>query len=190
MTSHAEPLSPPAVTLADYPRSPLLMGATAVLLFVSAVANFVLSFGFPSNAPLEWFFNVSASVVMLAGGIALGVVAFASRQRKSRPMAPGKTDAFAMTGLVLSGVTLLMWVVLGGGAFVFKVFTGEDPRYMYDVNGIFWAGLPWMVGIVFGAIGYRRGAQNAVALAALGVGLLLIVPTIASAALYALDIGA
>ena len=171
-----------------YPRSPILIGALAGVLLVAAIGNFALSFGFPSNAPVEWFLNAGTSLTLVMAAITLGILAF-TVARMSRPKPLVGQDAFAVTGAVLTGIALLLWLTLGGGAFVVHAVAG-GLRYMYDVAGIFWAGFPWVLGMIFGALGYRHGAgaKNLLAYLAVGVGLLLIVPTIASAVIYALDL--
>ena len=178
----------PSIVGVAYPRSPLLIGALAGLLLVSAIGNFALSFGFPSNAPVEWILNAGTSLTLLMAAVTLGILAFViARTNNPKPLV-GR-DAFAVTGAILTGVAFLMWLLLGGGAFVVHAVAG-GLRYMYDVNGIFWAGFPWVLGMIFGALGYRHGAgsKNLLAYLAVGVGLLLIVPTIASGVIYALDL--
>lgn len=188
-TDAAAPVYAQAPTVGvAYPRSPLIIGALAGLLLVSAIGNFALSFGFPSNAPVEWILNAGTSLTLLMAAVTLGILAF-TIARTSRPKPLVGWDPFAVTGVILTGVAFLMWLVLGGGMFVVHAVAG-GLRYMYDVNGIFWAGFPWVLGMIFGALGYRHGAgaKNLLAYLAVGVGLLLIVPTIASAVIYALDL--
>ena len=192
----ASPYAAPAAAAAPagiaYSRSPLVMVAVAVVLLIAGIGNFVLSFGFPQNAPVEWVLNVGTSSTLVMGAIALGIIALATSRVTSTPKPFVTRDGLAFTGLILTGAAFVMWLLLGGGGFIMHVVTGEGLRYMYDVNGIFWAGIPWVLGIIFGAIGYRQGAGrgNLFALLAVGVGLLLIVPTLASAVIYALDISA
>lgn len=171
-----------------YPRSPILIGALAAVLLVAAIGNHALTYGFPGNAPVEWILNAGTSLTLLMAAITLGILAFVfARANNPKPLV-GR-DAFAVTGAILTGVALLMWLGLGGGGFVVHAVAG-GLRYMYDVAGIFWAGFPWVLGMIFGALGYRHGAgaKNLLAYLAVGVGLLLIVPTIASAVIYALDL--
>ncbi|MGV8884572.1 MAG: hypothetical protein ACOH1T_03150 [Microbacteriaceae bacterium] len=179
------------VTVAN-PRSPLVMGVVAALLAVAAIANLTLSSAFPSNAPVESLLNQGTSLTLLLGAVALAITAICVKVIKRGPAPLAAWDPLAITGVVLTGVAFLVWLTLGGGLFVFSLATGNSLRYMNDVNGIFWAGFPWVLGMIFGALGYRLGAgrANLLAYTAVGVGLLLIVPTIASAAIYALDLSA
>jgi hypothetical protein len=58
---------------------------------------------------------------------------------------------------------------------------------MYHTGGLFIAGIPWVLSLVFGALGFRPGghrASNALALAAIAISGLLAVVALVAALVY------
>ena len=79
------------------------------------------------------------------------------------------------------------WFPLGGAEFLSKLAGGFRLRYYLDVNGAVLGGIPWMLGIVFGAIAIRRGRpllHNLLAIAALVLGALILVACLFSSIAY------
>ena len=165
------------------PRSPALMAATAALLVALAVVNFVQVFAFPSNAPVEQAINVTLSFTWVLAAIALGVVALVS-WKGSRPARPGAKLAFA--AVILAAASVIIWLLGGGGQLITKLVAGDRLRYMEETMGPWLAGVPWMLALIFGAISYRRGGRRAVlSIVAVAISVLLFVPPLFSAIVYA-----
>jgi preprotein translocase subunit SecG len=60
---------------------------------------------------------------------------------------------------------------------------------MYHTGGLFAAGIPWALGVIFGAWGFRPGANrvtNVLAIVALVLGLFLAVVTTIASVVYGL----
>jgi hypothetical protein len=60
---------------------------------------------------------------------------------------------------------------------------------MYENAGVFFFGVPWVLGIAFGAFAFRRGGgrpNTGLAVVALGLGALVAIPTVAASLIYGL----
>jgi hypothetical protein len=157
------------------------------VLLVAAIVNIVATTGFPWNAPVEVLWSFGITVDLIGGFVALLVVTIIrARRRYERVPAPGVRPR-AIAAASLAGATAVAWLLLGGIGFLGKLAAGERLRYYLDVNGAFFAGIPWMLGIVFGVISIRRGRpvlHNALAIAAVVVGALVLVASLFSSIAY------
>jgi hypothetical protein len=87
----------------------------------------------------------------------------------------------------LAALTAFAWLTLGGAAFLGKLVAGERLRYYLDVNGAFFAGIPWALAIVFGVISIRRDRpvlHNLLAIAAVVIAALVLVASLFSSIAY------
>ena len=182
-------MSTPAPTpLAGPRRSLALLGTTAALFAIGLILEIWGGLNFPDNAPVEQFY--CAAVVL---DIALGFVAattgaiIAANDRH-----PLKRSSVAtVVGVILVGIALGGWIWLSGIGIVLRLPTDQPARYMYDAAGAVFFGLPWIVGTMLCAYGYRRGGSRANGvLAMLGtvIGLALLAATVTSAVLYGLGL--
>jgi len=162
--------------------------ATIAILAVGWIINAVAFFGFPENAPLEWLYSIGISIDLLFAAIAIAIVIAVRRSRPLPPLKPG-FGGFAVTAIILSGAALLATLAFGGIQAIARIGGGEPLRYMYDVQGVFLAGVPWAAGAVFAALSYRKGSRgNVLALVALGITVLLLIPTLISGIVYGLGL--
>ena len=93
----------------------------------------------------------------------------------------------AIAAVILAGVTVVAWVSAGGVGQLIDLAQGVRGRYMFHAGGLFIAGAPWALSLVFGALGFRpRGNRitNILALIAIGVGVVLAVIAAAAALIY------
>ncbi len=82
-------------------------------------------------------------------------------------------------------------MVAGGIASIIQLFTAEGGRYMYASAGLFFGGAVWVLAVVFGSHGYRRGGtprNNALAFAALALAGALAVYAVTSSLIYGLGL--
>ncbi|MEO8262135.1 MAG: hypothetical protein ABI566_06145 [Pseudolysinimonas sp.] len=172
----AEEIPAPAASASPVPvgYAPVVPGATlwsvvwhsrAVLIGVAgfaalcAVATFIGGLGFPGG-PIEGIYWIGMIVGLLAVAVAVGaltVVEFTRRGTPGRlamPVNP-RPSVFAIVGLVLSALALAAWATTGGLEQVFL-----QDRYMYATGALFFIGIPWALGGIFGAWGYRPGGSR------------------------------
>jgi hypothetical protein len=94
---------------------------------------------------------------------------------------------FGFIAIVMAGLTLLAWVVGDGPTQIIDLAQGLRARYMYHTGGLFAAGIPWALSLIFGAWGFRPKAHlvtNVLALVAVAIGLLLAVVAVVAALVY------
>jgi len=169
-------------------RSLALLGTTAALFAIGLILELWGGLNFPSNAPVEQIYCAAVVLDILAGFVVAttGAILAATSRRALRP-----SSGATIAGVVLVGVALAGWIWLSGIGIVLRLPTGERGRYMYDAAGAVFFGIPWIVGTVLCAFGYRRdGSRANGVLAVLGtvVGLALLGATVASAVLYGLGL--
>jgi hypothetical protein len=173
-------------------HSRILLIAVAVIAVVAAVLTTLGGRGFPYNAPIEQLYCFGLTVDLVATAIALvalAVVEFIRRanpELRARPLNT-RPSVFAIVAVSLSGLALLAWAVGGGLVELITLLSDVRTRYMNHTGGLFLAGIPWALGMVFGAWGFRPGGHRVtsiLALVAVVVGVLLAVPTTAAALVY------
>ena len=171
-------------------RYPVVLFATAAVLFVGLIINSVGLSGFPGNAPVEQVMNFLISFDLLGGAIAL-VACGVSASRTLRVKLPtaGSLDGFAVIGVILGAVALCGWIGAGGANMIATITDGDRLRYMNDTAGTVLFGIPWILGFVFGALGFRKNASFAsfiVASLALALSFAVLAASLTSAILYGL----
>jgi hypothetical protein len=173
-------------------HSRVLLIAVAALAVAAAVLTTVGGQGFPYNAPIEQLYCFGLTFDLVGTAIALGaltVVEFMRRANTARRDIAVNTrpSVFAIIALALSVFALVAWTI-GGGLFeLIDLIEGVRTRYMNHTFGLFIAGIPWGLGMVFGAWGFRPGGHrttNVLALVAILLGLLLAAATTAAALVY------
>lgn len=169
-------------------RSLALLGTTAVLFAIGLILEIWGGANFPAAAPVEQIY-CAAIVLDIAAGFAVATTGaiIASRRR----FAQRRSSVATIVGLGLVGVALAGWIWLSGIGIVLRLPTGERGRYMFDAAGAVYFGIPWIVGTMLCAYGYRRGGTrgNAVrGLVGTVIGLLLLGATVTSAVLYGLGL--
>jgi len=159
-----------------------------VVLLLLLVAQIFGSMGFPYNAPVEQVMAFGISIDLVAAAIALGVRAAVIAGRTRAPYAgPATAGAFAVTGIVLAGITVLAFLGLSVVPSIAVAVEGGDLRYMGLSSGMVFLGIPWVAGVFFSAAAYRpgRGTRNSVlSLVALGALLVVAAATVAAALAY------
>ncbi|GHF24135.1 hypothetical protein [Pseudolysinimonas yzui] len=164
----AETLTPIVLPAGAPTRSPVLLLAVAIAAAAGFIVNLAGLVGFPHNAPVEQIYALGISVDLLAIVVVCGLGALMSRRgyplRAETPL--------TVVALAFAVGAALLWMVAGGIASVIQLFTAEGGRYMYASAGLFFGGAIWVLAVVFGAHGYRRGGtprNNALAIAALAL---------------------
>lgn len=170
----------------------MLAGALAALMLALAIGNLVAAGYFPSNAPVEGIYAFGISVDFFIAFLLLGIRLLIIFRRPRALAAPRSSPGgFAITGLVISVLVVGGWLWFGGLDFLLKLFGGLNLRYYLDVNGMFFFGIPWALGLFFSASALRLGrgeANNGVAIAGIVVSLLLVLPTMYSGIAYAMGL--
>jgi hypothetical protein len=169
----------------------LLLALTGVAL-VGLVLTWIGGQGFPYNAPVEQLYCFGLVVDLFATAIAAGILAIVEFTRRGNPdRASRPTDTrisvFAILAIALSALAAIAWAAGGGIEQLVLLLQGVRTRYMYATGSLFLAGIPWALGMVFGAWGFRPGGHritNVLALVAVGLGVLLIIPTATAALVY------
>ena len=184
----------PAPTVIWHSRTLLI--AVGALGAVAAILTFVGLAGFPVNAPVEQVYAIGVIIDMAAVAITLTIVSIVEYRRRADPArlalpVSAKLSVFAIIAAGFAVVTTVAWVVGGGPEQLLHLIQGLRARYMYHTGGLFVAGIPWVLSLVFGALGFRPGGHrvtNILALVAVGIsGLLAVIATVA-AIVYGLDL--
>ena len=190
-TAPPAPQAPAGHYLAIWHSRAVLIGVGALGLLTAILTGVGVS-GFPSNAPVEQIYAFGVIVDMVAVGIALAVMIVVELRRRVDPNRLGlpvnpRPSVFAIIAIVMAGVTLFAWVVGDGPTQLIDLAQGLRARYMYHTGGLFAAGIPWALSLIFGAWGFRpkgHTVTNALAIAAIAIGGLLAVVAIVAALVY------
>jgi hypothetical protein len=181
-----ESLTPIVLPAGAPTRSPVLLLGVAITAAAALIVNLAGLVGFPYNAPVEQIYalgiSVDLAVIVLVSGLG------AALSRRGYPLR-------AETVLTVLAVTfavgaVLLWMVAGGVASVIQLATGAG-RYMYASAGLFFGGAIWVLAVIFGSHGYRRGGtsrNNALAISALAISGVLVGYAIASSLIYGLGL--
>lgn len=157
-----------------------------VLAIVGIVLNVIGGAGFPSNAPVEWIMNAGITIDLVAVALACGIGLLVARSRRlARP-----ARVFPWLGLGFAVVSLLAWALASTGLWETLFLEGRG-RYMNDVGGAFYLGVPWALGAIFSAYGVRGNTKphlNAAAYVGIALWAVVLAGVLASALLYAADL--
>jgi hypothetical protein len=173
--------------------SVVLAIAFPVVLIVAGVVNLVFGTMFPSGAAIEPIWNFGITVDLIAVSIAF-VVRFLVLLRRPRfpAVAVRGPGPLALAAFIVSGAVAVGWLVFGGGFFLAHLISAPDElRYYLDVNGAFFLGGPWMVGLFLGVASLRQGkglVNTVFAVAAIVLPLLILVASLFSAVAYGLGL--
>jgi hypothetical protein len=165
-----------------------LLGTTAALFAVGLILEVWGGANFPGAAPVEQIY-CALVVLDIAAGFLTATTGAIIAGRRRFPLKP--SSAATIVGLALVGVALGGWIWLSGIGIVMRLPTGERGRYMYDAAGAVYFGIPWIVGTMLCAYGYRRGGTRGNTIRGLlgtVIGLLLLGATVTSAVLYGLGL--
>jgi len=181
-------VAPPTVVW----HSRAVLIGTAALALVAGILTIIGSAHFPGAAPIEQLYCFGLLVDLAAVLVVLGAlitVEFARRGVPGRLAVPVNTriSIFAIVAIGLSAIAASAWAGGGGLEQVGYLVSGIRPRYMYATGALFIAGIPWALGAIFGAWGFRPGGNrvtNVVALVAVGVWAILAVLTTIAALVY------
>jgi hypothetical protein len=165
------------------------VGALAVL---AGVATAIGGVNFPNNAPVESLYAFGVVVDMIAVVVTIVILTIVEFRRRADPVRQAlpvntRPSVFAIVAIGMAVLTLLAWVVGDGPAQVIDLAQGLRARYMYHTGGLFVAGIPWVLSLVFGAWGFRPKANavtNGLAIAAVAIGGLLAVVAAVAALVY------
>lgn len=175
-------LGPPPVV---WHSLPLLIGV-AVLGFGSIVAAIVAMAGFPTGSATDGGVNIVFTIVVLIDLLAIGITGIALvAVERGRARQPGRREApldtrksiLAIVGVALSVIAVGAWLTSGGVSEFARMSGGFSAQYINIVLPLILAGVPWVLGLVFGAWGFRPGAHrvtNVLALIAVALGTLLV----------------
>ncbi|MEP6842668.1 MAG: hypothetical protein ABJA11_04045 [Pseudolysinimonas sp.] len=169
-------------------RSLALLGTTAVLFAIALILEIWGGVNFPGNAPVEQIY-CAAVVLDIAAGFVVATTGAIIAARHRYPLK--RSSVATIVGLALVGIALAGWIWLSGVGIVVRLPTGDRARYMFDAAGAVYFGIPWIVGTMLCAFGYRRGGSRGNALRGLLgtiIGLALLAATVTSAILYGLGL--
>lgn len=178
------------VMLPPSPRHAAVRGGIAAVLAVAGIVNLVFGGMFPYNAPVESIIMFFLSVGMFIGAVVLGVFAVLAAIRRSAPLVPERTSPLAIVGFTLSAAAFAGWVLFNLTVAIGALASGNRLRYMDDTGALLILVVPWILGLVFGAIALRSGGRRTALFAglAVGLGLLLVVVAVGSSILYGLGL--
>lgn len=187
MTATSPYATPPAVpatsvrtTSAVLPVT-IALGATALL---AAIVNSAFSGLFPGQPPVETIYNFGITVDFIAVAI-FALVRVLVLSRRQRAAAPARLSVFGIVAAAIATLVLIGWLAFGG----FGYWAGGMSRYMTASGAMFYLGVPWVLTLVFGELSLRRSdsrVNRALSIAALAVGGLIGVLSVAAAVIYGL----
>jgi hypothetical protein len=169
----------------------VLIGVAALAAF-AAIGTVVGASGFPGAAPVEQIYAFGVIVDMVAVAIAVSVLIVVEVRRRGDPNRLGlpvnpRPSVFAIVAVGMAVLTLMFWIGGGGPTQLIDLAQGLRARYMYHTGGLFAAGIPWALSLIFGAWGFRPNGNrvtNALAIAAIAIGALLAVVATVAALVY------
>ena len=167
-----------------------IRGGLAGLLAIAAVVNQFWGFRFPGNAPVEQIFVIGITLDLLAMAVVLGIFAILAASRRSVPVKPQSVSPMAIAGIILSGVTMVFWLLGCLLPVLMSVASGETYQYMTAVGAIFFLGVPWVLGTIFGTLSLRSGGRLTPILGtvAIGLGVILAVGAVTFSVIYGLGL--
>lgn len=180
------PLTPIVLPAGAPTRSPVLLIVVGAAALLGLIVNSVGLVGFPGNAPIEMFYALGINVDLFAIAVASAVGAIVSR--RGYPLRP--TTPITTIAVAFAAASAVIWMLAGGLSSVIGLAFGSG-RYMYASGGLFFSGAFWVLAVVFGSHGYRRGGtttNNVIAFVALGVAGLLALYAIFSSVIYGMGL--
>ena len=167
-----------------------IRGGLAGLLVIAGVVNAFWGFRFPGNAPVEGIFAFGITVDLVAAAIVLGIFAVLANARRSVPVKPQSISPMAIAAIIMSGLVAVIWILFSLLPVLSSVAAGERYQYMTAVGAIFILGIPWVLGMVFGALSLRSGGRLTPILGTIAIGLGVVVATaaVAFAVIYGLGL--
>ena len=168
----------------------VIRGSLAAFLAVAAVVNQFWGFRFPSNAPVEQIFVFGITIDLIAATIVLGIFAVLASARRSVPVKPESISPQSVAAVILSGIAALAWILFCLIPVLSSVASGERYQYMTAVGAIFFLGVPWVLGMVFGALSLRSGGRLTPILGtiAIALGVVLAVAAVTFSVIYGLGL--
>jgi hypothetical protein len=167
-----------------------IRGGLAVFLVIAAVVNQFWGTRFPSNAPVEMIYNFGITVDLFATAVVLGIFAILAAARRSVPVKPQSISPMAVAAIILSGAVTLIWLLFSLVPVLVSVANGDTYQYMSAIGAIFFLGVPWVLGMVFGTLSLRSGGRLTPVLGtiAIALGVVLAVAAVAFAVIYGLGL--
>ncbi len=168
----------------------IIRGALAVFLVIAGVVNLFWSGRFPSNAPVEQIYAGLISLDLFAAAVVLGIFAILAAARRSVPVKPESTSPMSVVAVVLSGITLVGWILFGLIGIFAMVASGARYQYMLAVGPVVFLGVPWVLGMIFGAHSLRSGGRLTGILGSIAIaaGLLVTIGAVTFAVVYGLGL--
>ena len=149
--------APAAWSVVWHSRAVLI--SVAGLAALCAVLTFIGGLGFPGG-PIEGIYWIGLIVDLISVAIVVGALTAVEYTRRRTPGRLGvpinaRLSVFAILALVMSAIAVAAWATGGG----LEQLVLRD-RYMYATGGLFFAGIPWALGAIFGAWGFRPGGNR------------------------------
>ena len=173
----------------------LLIGV-GVLAALTGIATAIGGVNFPVNAPVESAVAFGIVVDMIAVVVTIVIMTVVESRRRADPVRQAlpvytQRSVFAIFAIGLAALTLLAWILGGGPTQLIDLAQGLRARYQFHTAALFFAGIPWVLSLVFGAWGFRPKANavtNALAIAAIVISGLLAVVAAVAALVYGADL--
>jgi hypothetical protein len=167
-----------------------IRGGLAALLAIAAVVNQFWGFRFPGNAPVEQIFVFGITIDLIAATIVLGIFAVLAASRRSVPVKPQSVSPQSIAAVILSGIAALSWLLFCLIPVLVSVANGERYQYMTAVGAIFFLGVPWVLGMVFGTLSLRSGGRLTPILGTVAIvlGVVLAVAAVTFSVIYGLGL--
>ncbi len=169
-------------------HSPPVLLAALVASTLSIVLLIVAMVSFPQtdSAGAAVVGAVFLIINLLAMAITTGVMLLVERSRRRIPArlaAPTsrRVSVIAILAVIFSVAITVAFLFFGGISELSRMSGGLRAQYLNLVLSHVIVGVPWVLGVVFGAWGYRPGGHrftNVLALIALGLGVLMMVPVV------------
>ncbi|MET4704925.1 MULTISPECIES: hypothetical protein [Microbacteriaceae] len=193
MTNEAtSPIAPAPTVREATGQSVTLIRLVALGLLVAGVVNIVGFSEFPPNAPVEQVYAIGIALSLTVTALVLFLRSFVIARRPAGPSPRGeRVGALTILAVVFGAATAAAALLLGGAEQLGLFLQGARLRYMYETEGVFFFGIPWVLGIAFGAFAFRRGGgrpNTLLAIVALVLGALVAIPTIAASLIYGLGL--
>jgi len=194
-TGRSATAEPPTTQYAGYVtiwHSRALLIGVAALALLAAILTGIGAANFPSAAPVEDFYAFGVIVDMVAVAIAMAVMTVVEYLRRRDPIrlqlpVNRRPSVFAIVAVVMGLLTVVVWSVGGGPQQLIDMAQGLRARYMLSTGGLVFAGIPWVLSLVFGAWGFRPRANrltNVFAIAGVAIGGVLAIVAIIAALVY------